>query len=216
MPSRNTVAPAGAALKVRLTFCGKMVTELVDCSPLESVTVRLTRYRVKSLKSWPAGRDRERATRHAGDRSAGMHMRVVQEVDVPGVGTRGQRAVLRVGRGAAEVDDVTRPERRSIGRGQNGHRRPIARTDAQRVRNRGIHSVGYREPDLIGPGCGVRVRWVGRRRRGVIAEVPRIAQRLAFGIGGAGAGEVHHQRRRARSSGWPRPAPRAAGWNRRS
>ena len=53
MPSRNTVAPAGAAAKVRLTFCGKMVTELVDCSPLESVTVRLTRYRVKSLKSCP-------------------------------------------------------------------------------------------------------------------------------------------------------------------
>ena len=174
------------------------MTELVDCSPLESVTVRLTRYLVKPLKSCPRGRDRERAARHAGDGSARMHMPLVQEVDVPGVGARGQRAVLGVGGAATEGDDVTRLERRSIGRGQNGCRRPTAGTDAQRRRDRGIHSVGDREPDLIGAGDVVRMRWVGRCRRGVIAEVPRIGQWLAFGIGGAGAGEVDHQRRRAR------------------
>ena len=46
----------------------------------------------------PGGRDRERAARHAGDRRAGMHVAFVQEVDVPGVGAGGQRAVLGVGR----------------------------------------------------------------------------------------------------------------------
>ena len=35
----------------------------------------------------------------------------------------------------------------------------------------------------------VGVRWVGRCRRGVVAEVPRIGQWFAFGIGGASAGE---------------------------
>ena len=39
-----------------------------------------------------------------------MHVSVVQEVDVPDIGTGGQRAVLGVGRGAAEADDVARPE----------------------------------------------------------------------------------------------------------
>ena len=39
-----------------------------------------------------------------------MHVAVVKEVDVPGVGAGGQRAVLGVGRGAAEGDDVARPE----------------------------------------------------------------------------------------------------------
>ena len=52
----------------------------------------------------PGGRDRERAARHAGDGSARMNMSLVQEVDLPGVGARGQRAVLRVGRGATEGD----------------------------------------------------------------------------------------------------------------
>ena len=164
----------------------------------------------------PRGRDREGAARHSGDGSARMHMPFVQEVDLPGVGARGQRAVLRVGRAATEGDDVTRLEQRPIGRGQNGCRRPTAGTDAQRRRDRRIHSVGYREPDLIGAGDGVRMCWVGRCRRGVIAEVPRIGQWLAFGIGGAGAGEVDHERRRARMSGLLRPARRAAGWNRRS
>ena len=40
-------------MKVRLTLSGSMMTDDDDCSPLESVTVSVTRYRVLPLKSWP-------------------------------------------------------------------------------------------------------------------------------------------------------------------
>ena len=64
----------------------------------------------------PGGRDRERAAGHAGDGSARMNVAFVEEVDVPGIGTGGQRAVFGIGRGPAEGDDVARPEDCAIGR----------------------------------------------------------------------------------------------------
>ena len=132
MPSRNKVAPAGAASKVRWTFCGKIITELVDYSPLEFGDREADAIPGEAAKIMPRGRDRERAARHAGDGDARMHVPLVQEVDVPGVGARGQRAILHVGRAATEADDVTRLEEYAISRGENGCRRPSAGTDAQR------------------------------------------------------------------------------------
>ena len=58
----------------------------------------------------PGGRDREGAALHAGDGSARMHVAFVEEIDVPGVGAGGQRAVLDIGRVAAEGDDIARLE----------------------------------------------------------------------------------------------------------
>ena len=40
-------------MNVRLTFVGQTITDLVSVSPDESVTVRVIRYRVRPLKSWP-------------------------------------------------------------------------------------------------------------------------------------------------------------------
>ena len=45
----------------------------------------------------PDGRDREAAALDARDRSPGMDVAVVEEVDVPGEGAGGQRAVVGVG-----------------------------------------------------------------------------------------------------------------------
>ena len=42
--------------------------------------------------------------------SARMNVAFVEEVDIPGIGAGRQRAVLGVGRGPAERDDVARPE----------------------------------------------------------------------------------------------------------
>ena len=110
MPSRYKVSPAGAASNVRLTFSGKTITELLDCSPLEVGDREGDAVSGEAAEVVPGGRNRERATRHAGDGYARMHMSFVQEVDIPGVGAGGQCAVLRVGCTAAEGDDIARPE----------------------------------------------------------------------------------------------------------
>ena len=47
------MSPSGTVWKVRLTFCGQMITEVDVEIPLESVTVSVIRYRTLPLKSWP-------------------------------------------------------------------------------------------------------------------------------------------------------------------
>ena len=64
------------------------------------------RYRVKPLKSCPEVGIVKVPLGHAGDGSARVHVAFVEEVDVPGIGAGGQRAVLGVGRGPAEGDDI--------------------------------------------------------------------------------------------------------------
>ena len=51
---------------------------------------------------------------YAGDGSTRMNVALVEKVDVPGIGAGRQRAVLRVGRGPAEGDDIARPEQSII------------------------------------------------------------------------------------------------------
>ena len=82
------------------------MTDWEACSPSESVTVRVIRYRVFPLKSWPlAGMVKLPAlTPVCG--SARVHVALVQEVDAPGEGAGSQDAVVRVGGVAAEEDRV--------------------------------------------------------------------------------------------------------------
>ena len=72
------------------------------------------RYRVKPLKSCPEVGIVKVPLGYAGDGSTRMNVAFVEEVDVPGIGAGRQRAVLGVGRGPAEGDDVARPEKSII------------------------------------------------------------------------------------------------------
>ena len=72
------------------------------------------RYRVKPLKSCPEVGIVNVPLGYAGDGSTRMNVALVQKVDVPGIGAGRQRAVLRVGRGPAEGDDIARPEQSII------------------------------------------------------------------------------------------------------
>jgi len=53
MPSRYNVNPLGAVANDKLTLVGQMMTDFVSTNPDESVTVKVIRYRVLPLKSWP-------------------------------------------------------------------------------------------------------------------------------------------------------------------
>ena len=59
-------------------------------------------------------------------------MAFVKEVDIPRIGAGGQGAVLDVGRGPAEGDDIARPEEGSISRrSEDVHDRAIAHADVR-------------------------------------------------------------------------------------
>ena len=73
----------------------------------------------------------------------------------------------------------------------------VAGADGQRRGERRVDAVRDRQPRLIGAGRGVGVRRIGRGRRRAVAESPRVGERLALGIGGAGAREIDRERRRA-------------------
>ena len=105
------MSPPGARIERQIDLVGdRRSRTVVDCSPFESVTVSVMRYRVKPLKSCPVVGIVNVPLCHAGDGRARMHVPLVQEIDVPGEGAGRQRAVLDIRRVAAERDDVARPE----------------------------------------------------------------------------------------------------------
>ena len=64
------------------------------------------------------------------------------------------------------------------------------------VDERAVDAVRDGEPGRVHAGLRVGVGRVGRGRRGVVAERPRVRQRLTFGVGRTGAREVDGQRSR--------------------
>ena len=67
--------------------------------------------------------------------------------------------------------------------------------DRDRRGGRGVDAVGDGQPRLIVAGGGVGVRGVRGARGGPVAEVPRVGEGLALGIGGPSARERDRERR---------------------
>ena len=108
------MSPPGAVSKVRLTLSGKIVDGLAGLQPAGIRDREHDAVSREAAEIVPAGRDRERAAGYAGDGSTRMNVAFVEEVDVPGIGTRRQRAVFGVSRGPAEGDDIARSEDRAV------------------------------------------------------------------------------------------------------
>jgi hypothetical protein len=122
----------------------------------------------------------------------------------PGQGGRRKGAVLRVGGVAGEADGVAhRPG--EAGRGRVDHRCGGGVAGADGDGDRGAHrggpaSIGDLELDHIGPRGGVGEARVGGGRvvvGAVAVQVPGVADRVAVGVGGAAAVELHGEGRRA-------------------
>ena len=121
------------------------------------------------------------------------------------------RAVLRVGHGDRVRHGVAEAEQGAVDRRGQGDRGAVLPTviTTLAVPVRPAGSVTVRRDRALAV-AGVGVARVGRRGGGAVAEVPRVGQRAALRVRGAGGGEVDGQRRECRTCGrrWPgRPAP---------
>ena len=106
-----------------------------------------------------AGRDRERAALDAADRSPGVSVALVQEVDPPGEGAGRQRPVVRVGAVPRIGDHVTRDEEAAVLRRQDRRRRRAADADRDGCRKGRVHAVRDREPRRV--LTGLVYVWLG-------------------------------------------------------
>ena len=122
----------------------------------------------------------------------------VEEVDDPGVGARRQHPVLGIHRGPGEGDRVSRPKARARRREADRGEGRVADGDRYGARGRRERPVGDRQRGVVASAIQIGMRRVRRRRGPAVAEVPRVAERLALGIGATGAREGNGELRLAR------------------
>src|SRR5882672_11061188 len=92
-----------------------------------------------------------------------MSMGRVMKHDGPVERARWKRAIFRVGRGTAEVDDIASAEREAVRRSLDRHCRSATDHDGHRRGQRSVDTIGNGQPGGIHSGLLIRVVWVRQR-----------------------------------------------------